>query len=1340
MHNAYYSSTLVSLKSKGSLSFSFNDYSSLLNERFDRIPLTSSCSSCCCSCCCCAYASHDNRVPTSPGFLYGLRQSTFIQCAPSRRLILGSGNRFFYQAPVYNEGIYKVLCSIKELNGSRSGFDRRRKGRFSCTVLEENIRRYRLSEVDDAEAIIDLLSEEVSEDYLGGRGRNERLLRRVELETSEDYGSEFYRGNKNRVEVEKRGTYGGECSQRRMKNVGSNLFKNDKKCESESTTIELREEEYRVCKEKEAITREENRRRRNKSSSCSSYYSFSSSGEFGSDEEVQDKEGQYMEEPFRAQVVEDLKRHSSEDVGHDEVPEQRYKAPESRVDWDCRKKSEKKLTDVSVAETQSKKESSQIHMEMDRRDETNYGKASTSCKQFDNMDEKSTLAVNVDKGTRKLSNQMGTQDREQYESRNQWQAMETKKIHASDFEMTSQSQKQFSGREENLTREEYHQAVGLTARNSKIRRNSDLLTKTPEIQGVHTEKISNSQRHSESRMNIWKQETTLVESSVQGRKEQYQQNSERITGQNNLRTKAEKISRISETHDTNHTKTSIIQSEARSKNQEENSRLVSILHPETSLTDHEHNQRTQTTKGSKEVTSESVVHAGDIKTYTGSQKSSERRIVDHERILISVVKPTGTARERHNQIDEGAAQTKSRKEAYEPTGPQSSHEYSLAKNSSSQASWDLVSQAGVQQFDVEEVERSSQARLIPPSSQLVARGSLYVDPTSGIAIEKVSGKSSESGSSGLYTQSEGRSSSVHDESFVTGRQEETYEEPLNFTTHEGALGSMHRLEESSMQFVGEFVEKAKLEVSTSEIQTDKNTAVSKVVSEADKQWKKNSGQYSSEDLQLKGRESRRSSEGSGAKGPSDEMWDMTDPSAQPLQSGTPEGSKTAGNVIVKRSGRSLWNIIGDIVRLQWGSHTETPSAAARSDEKSPSIESASSETWFSGLEYDKNSDENVRRERSSMPQAAAPSHQLQPGKTFTQNQGETSDTVGSKNEERHHEAVMPTSSSTLEVGSSSRGSSSAFGEEHLVQKGDGNTGQGTPFGMEVEPSLSRLPARSTRRSPIVEEISETGKIDETRSSYMVQLAQPFSARITEVSGSPGKDGELKQRKLQRNKQVLKYRFDEWEEAYKLETEQKKIDEMFMREALLEAKKAADTWEVPVGAVLVQHGKIIARGCNLVEELRDSTAHAEMICIREASNVLRTWRLAETTLYVTLEPCAMCAGAILQARISTLVWGAPNKLLGADGSWVRLFPNGEDGSEPSDKPAAPVHPFHPKMTIRRGVLASDCAEAMQQFFQLRRRKKEKKPEPLPPPSCFPIANQPTKILTKMQHMFNFVFCL
>ncbi|MCD7472614.1 hypothetical protein HAX54_013895 [Datura stramonium] len=159
-----------------------------------------------------------------------------------------------------------------------------------------------------------------------------------------------------------------------------------------------------------------------------------------------------------------------------------------------------------------------------------------------------------------------------------------------------------------------------------------------------------------------------------------------------------------------------------------------------------------------------------------------------------------------------------------------------------------------------------------------------------------------------------------------------------------------------------------------------------------------------------------------------------------------------------------------------------------------------------------------------------------------------------------------------------------------------------------------------------------------------------------LQGSKVKDAEMRRGKFQRSDQFVKDRFDEWKKHSS--SEQRKIDEMFMREALMEAKKAADNWEVPVGAVLVHDGRIVARGCNLVEELRDSTAHAEMLCIREASNTLRTWRLSDTTLYVTLEPCPMCAGAILQARIDTVVWGAPNKLLGADGSWIRLFPDGD----------------------------------------------------------------------------------
>ncbi|XP_023762064.1 tRNA(adenine(34)) deaminase, chloroplastic [Lactuca sativa] len=235
------------------------------------------------------------------------------------------------------------------------------------------------------------------------------------------------------------------------------------------------------------------------------------------------------------------------------------------------------------------------------------------------------------------------------------------------------------------------------------------------------------------------------------------------------------------------------------------------------------------------------------------------------------------------------------------------------------------------------------------------------------------------------------------------------------------------------------------------------------------------------------------------------------------------------------------------------------------------------------------------------------------------------------------------------------------------------------------------------------------------------------------------------------------KFDEWEDAYSFEDKKRKEDEMFMREALLEAKKAADVWEVPVGAVLVHNGKIIARGYNLVEKLHDSTAHAEMICIREASKILGSWRLSDTTLYVTLEPCPMCAGAILQARIDTLVWGAPNKLLGADGSWIRLFSDGNEGKDatPIDKLSAPVHPFHKNMSVRRGVLAEECSGIMKNFFRLRRKKKSvpespiplepespipSEPESLIPPTSITVSHHHSDFLSKIQHAFKIIFCL
>ncbi|KAK9934850.1 hypothetical protein M0R45_021979 [Rubus argutus] len=299
---------------------------------------------------------------------------------------------------------------------------------------------------------------------------------------------------------------------------------------------------------------------------------------------------------------------------------------------------------------------------------------------------------------------------------------------------------------------------------------------------------------------------------------------------------------------------------------------------------------------------------------------------------------------------------------------------------------------------------------------------------------------------------------------------------------------------------------------------------------------------------------------------------------------------------------------------------------------------------------------------------------------------------------RYPEAGTPSSPNTEESRLTSKSVSLSSGEETSSPK-DNQKHFHSSSGIQIVESSQPLIA-SGIKSPVVEEISNAGHTV-SESGLREHMDQFGRQKFDEVSDNVQKGRELKQRRFQRNKQVLKDRFDEWEEAHNLEIEQRKTDEFFMREALLEAKKAADTWEVPVGAVLVQQGKIIARGCNLVEELRDSTAHAEMICIREASNALRTWRLAESTLYVTLEPCPMCAGAILQARINTVVWGAPNKLLGADGSWIRLFPDGGRGndSEQSDKPAAPHRP-----------------------------------------STLPVSHHPSKLLTKMHDIFHLMFCL
>lgn len=146
----------------------------------------------------------------------------------------------------------------------------------------------------------------------------------------------------------------------------------------------------------------------------------------------------------------------------------------------------------------------------------------------------------------------------------------------------------------------------------------------------------------------------------------------------------------------------------------------------------------------------------------------------------------------------------------------------------------------------------------------------------------------------------------------------------------------------------------------------------------------------------------------------------------------------------------------------------------------------------------------------------------------------------------------------------------------------------------------------------------------------------------------------------------------------------------MLEALKEAWKAYRKDEVPVGAVLVFEGRVIARGYNQVELLNDATAHAEMLCITSGTAEYGDWRLTDTVLYCTMEPCSMCAGAMFLSRVKRLVWGAPDLRHGANGSWVDLF--------------AKEHPIHNVQT-ESGVLGEYASELMKRFFKEKRLERE-----------------------------------
>ncbi len=148
------------------------------------------------------------------------------------------------------------------------------------------------------------------------------------------------------------------------------------------------------------------------------------------------------------------------------------------------------------------------------------------------------------------------------------------------------------------------------------------------------------------------------------------------------------------------------------------------------------------------------------------------------------------------------------------------------------------------------------------------------------------------------------------------------------------------------------------------------------------------------------------------------------------------------------------------------------------------------------------------------------------------------------------------------------------------------------------------------------------------------------------------------------------------------------DAQFMREALRQARRAYREEEVPVGAVVVKDGQVIARAHNRPIHLQDPTAHAEVLALRRAARKLGNYRLVGCTLYVTIEPCAMCVGAIVQARLRRLVMGAPDPKAGACGSALSVLNDAK---------------LNHRVEVQHGILAEECAQLVREFFRRRRNK-------------------------------------
>ena len=224
----------------------------------------------------------------------------------------------------------------------------------------------------------------------------------------------------------------------------------------------------------------------------------------------------------------------------------------------------------------------------------------------------------------------------------------------------------------------------------------------------------------------------------------------------------------------------------------------------------------------------------------------------------------------------------------------------------------------------------------------------------------------------------------------------------------------------------------------------------------------------------------------------------------------------------------------------------------------------------------------------------------------------------------------------------------------------------------------RIQAEKEQRKRIQTE-KEQGKKIQAKKPQIKLEEEDLNKEISYLEDRYEKLGKSERRRLAR----LKRKKEALEEERVREQKQEIIDCKFMKEAIKQAQKAAKIGEVPIGCIIVKDGKIIARGYNRRNADHSTLSHAEIRAIRKASRVLYDWRLEGCTMYVTLEPCQMCAGAIVQARIPRVVMGCMNPKAGCGGSVLNILEMKE---------------FNHQVEVKRGVLEQECSKVLSGFFK------------------------------------------